>query len=230
MSTVSDLGDRRARKKARTRAEIRTVAQALFEEHGFEGVTIADIARGADVAVQTVFNHFANKEELFFDGRVPWVEGPAQAVRFRHRERPLAALRRYLVEITYRLLRAHESPERRREMATQLASPALQSYERELVFEARSRLAEALAEAWAADGRAAASPALTPAVTSATWVTTVSTLICEQRHRILAGADAGEVAAVAAAECDRLLADLEGVHADLAAAHGLILPRAAAAG
>ena len=32
-------------------------------------MTIADIARESDVAVQTVFNHFATKEELFFDGR-----------------------------------------------------------------------------------------------------------------------------------------------------------------
>ena len=49
----------------------------MFAERGFEAVTIADVARGADVAVQTVFNHFATKEELFFDGRADWVDGAA---------------------------------------------------------------------------------------------------------------------------------------------------------
>ena len=63
--------DRRARKKAQTRELIRTVAHRLFAERGFDAVTIADIAREADVAVQTVFNHFATKEELFFDGPGP---------------------------------------------------------------------------------------------------------------------------------------------------------------
>ncbi len=216
---MSDLGDRRARKKARTRAEIRSVAQRLFDESGFEAVTIADIARGADVAVQTVFNHFTSKEELFFDGRVPWVEGPAQAVRSRlATECPLTALRGYLVDITYRLLLAHDTADRRRQMATQMASATLQSYERELLFETQSRLAEALAEAWSAGQAATAasgrpsksvSPALTPTLTAAMWVTTVSTLINEQRHRILAGAGAAEIAAEAAAACDTLLTHLE---------------------
>ena len=43
-------------------------------------VTLTDVAREADVAVQTVFNHFATKEDLFFDGRAPWVDGLAAAV------------------------------------------------------------------------------------------------------------------------------------------------------
>jgi len=80
---VGEINDRRARKKAQTREQIRTVAHRLFADVSFTAVTIADIAREADVAVQTVFNHFATKEELFFDGRTPWVEGPAAAVRTR---------------------------------------------------------------------------------------------------------------------------------------------------
>src|SRR4051812_50104222 len=71
--------DRRARKKARTREEIRTAARAMFAARGFEAVTIAHIAAAADVAVQTGFNHFATKEDLFFDGPTPWVEGAAAA-------------------------------------------------------------------------------------------------------------------------------------------------------
>ena len=78
---MGDLKDRRARKKAQTREQIRRVAHRMFAERGFETVTIADIAAGADVAVQTVFNHFATKEELFFADRADWVDGAAEAVR-----------------------------------------------------------------------------------------------------------------------------------------------------
>src|SRR3954453_11494136 len=129
--TVSELLDRRARKKAQTREQIRRIAHRLFAERGFDSVTIADVARESDVAVQTVFNHFASKEELFFDGRVPWVTGPAEAVQDRGGECALEALRRYLVETTRTLVEAHGSPERRRQMQTLEGSPTLLSYERE---------------------------------------------------------------------------------------------------
>src|SRR6201747_922063 len=96
------MQNRRAQKKAQTRDAIRTAAQSLFAEQGFDVVTIADVARAADVAVQTVFNHFATKEELFFDGRTPWVEGPAMAVRSRAAHvAPLTALRTYLVDLVH---------------------------------------------------------------------------------------------------------------------------------
>jgi DNA-binding transcriptional regulator YbjK len=80
---VSELAGRRAQKKALTRQQIRAVAQRMFAERGFDTVTIADVSREADVAVQTIFNHFATKEELFFDGHTPWVDGSADAVRTR---------------------------------------------------------------------------------------------------------------------------------------------------
>jgi AcrR family transcriptional regulator len=60
-----DVG-RRERKKQQTRQAIADAAMALFAEHGFEAVTVAQVARAADVAVQTVFNYFPAKEDLFF--------------------------------------------------------------------------------------------------------------------------------------------------------------------
>jgi AcrR family transcriptional regulator len=57
----------RARKKARMRQHISDVATALFVEHGFEAVTVAEVAQAADVAENTVFNYFPTKEDLFFD-------------------------------------------------------------------------------------------------------------------------------------------------------------------
>ena len=58
---------RRARKKAATRAAIADAALALFFEHGYEAVSIRQIADAADVAVATVFTHFPSKEALIFD-------------------------------------------------------------------------------------------------------------------------------------------------------------------
>ncbi|TDO48964.1 TetR family transcriptional regulator [Kribbella sp. VKM Ac-2571] len=74
-----ELG-RRERKKQQTRQAISDVATTLFLERGFDAVTVAEVARAADVAVQTVFNHFPAKEDLFFD-ESGWWKGPARAVR-----------------------------------------------------------------------------------------------------------------------------------------------------
>lgn len=43
------------------------MATRLFLEKGFDQVTIDEIAVAADVGRMTVFNHFARKEDLFFD-------------------------------------------------------------------------------------------------------------------------------------------------------------------
>lgn len=58
---------RRERKKAATRLAISNRATELFVERGFEAVTVAEVAEAADVSIKTVFNHFATKEDLFFD-------------------------------------------------------------------------------------------------------------------------------------------------------------------
>ncbi|MBW8801897.1 MAG: TetR/AcrR family transcriptional regulator, partial [Streptomyces sp.] len=54
-------------KKARTRKLIAATAARLFAEHGYENVTVADVARVAEVAEQTVYNYFATKELLVLD-------------------------------------------------------------------------------------------------------------------------------------------------------------------
>ncbi|WP_448625881.1 TetR/AcrR family transcriptional regulator [Geodermatophilus sp. URMC 64] len=211
---MSELQDRRARKKARTRAEIRTVAQRLFAERGFDAVTIADIAGEADVAVQTVFNHFPTKEELFFDGRTPWVEGPAAAVRNRPAAvSPLRALREYLVEVVSGLAGAHASGERRSFVATIEGSPALKTRELQLVNESETRLAEALAEAWNGDdapgGPVPGDPATAAALTAATWLSVARVLLVSQRSVLLERGDAAHSAALIGSLIDGLLVQLE---------------------
>ena len=57
----------RERKKLQTRQHIADVAARLFAEHGFEDVTVDQVAMAADVAKKTVFNYFPTKEDLVFD-------------------------------------------------------------------------------------------------------------------------------------------------------------------
>ena len=57
---------RRERKKRQTRDDIAATALRLFLDRGFDRVTVAQVAEAADVAEQTVFNHFRTKEDLVF--------------------------------------------------------------------------------------------------------------------------------------------------------------------
>ena len=54
----------RERKKRQTRQRISDVAIGLFVAHGFDNVTIAEIAAAAEVSVNTVYNYFHVKEDL----------------------------------------------------------------------------------------------------------------------------------------------------------------------
>jgi AcrR family transcriptional regulator len=210
---VSELFDRRAQKKAQTREQIKTIAQRLFDEQGFDAVTIADIAKQADVAVQTVFNHFATKEELFFDGRVDWLDGPADAVRFRAASvPPLTALREYLVALTGSLVSSLALEERRRYVATIEASDALRAQERENVFEAERRLQAALAEAWSSTPTRAphgVDLSTVAAVTAAIWLSGARALVLEQRARLAAGVCPAELSTWVKSVATCLLTQLE---------------------
>jgi AcrR family transcriptional regulator len=202
--------DRRARKKARTRDLIRTVAHAMFAEQGFDSVTIADIAQAADVAVQTVFNHFATKEQLFFDGRTPWVDGAAEAVR----NRPLSisaldALCSYLAGVADSMVSDLGSTERGSYIATLEASDALCAYERELIIECERRLTAALLEAWTCrlhrDPTAPADPETVAPLTAATWLAAVRVLVLEKRSHVAAGGNPAETAGLV----DQLLTQMQ---------------------
>jgi AcrR family transcriptional regulator len=54
----------RERKKRRTREDIAAAAMALFTARGFDAVTVAEVARAAEVSEKTVFNYFPAKEDL----------------------------------------------------------------------------------------------------------------------------------------------------------------------
>lgn len=63
MTDTSGSG-RRARKRQQTADQLTETAWQLFEELGFENVTMEAIAAAADVAKGTLYNHFPVKEAL----------------------------------------------------------------------------------------------------------------------------------------------------------------------
>lgn len=135
---------RRERKKQQTKAAISRVATLLFLERGFDAVTVAEVARAADVAVQTVFNHFPAKEDLFFDEE-GWWRGPARAVHASAGD-PLDALEaHYLASIRERLAVGHLATWKQF-VRTIEASPALLARRRMQTDELVRTLSEALDE------------------------------------------------------------------------------------
>ncbi|MFF1450728.1 TetR/AcrR family transcriptional regulator [Streptomyces sp. NPDC058274] len=81
----------RERKKRQTRQYISDVATGLFLERGFDAVTIAEIADAADVSVNTVYNYFPAKEDLFLDQSRGVVLRLARWVRGREKGESAAA-------------------------------------------------------------------------------------------------------------------------------------------
>ncbi|MEX1297058.1 MAG: TetR family transcriptional regulator [Candidatus Limnocylindrales bacterium] len=85
----------RERKKRQTRLELARAAVRLFEERGYDDVTIDDIAAEANVSRRTFFRYFESKDEVF----IVDPEGKIAAMRIALREGPpeestLDALRR----------------------------------------------------------------------------------------------------------------------------------------
>src|SRR4051812_44471956 len=65
MSVRTSSGNRRARRRAQTAAAILDAAELLFLAQGFEATTIAELAEEADVAVGSIYGHFAGKEGVY---------------------------------------------------------------------------------------------------------------------------------------------------------------------
>jgi len=82
----------RERKKRLTRMAIFGAAQRLFDERGFDDVTVAEIADAANISVKTLFTYVRSKEELIFGGGPTVLDAVAMAVRNRRLgETPLVA-------------------------------------------------------------------------------------------------------------------------------------------
>lgn len=84
------MAGRRERRKQETAERIAAVAAGLFASRGFEQVAVTDVAEAADVAPQTVYNHFPAKEDLVFDRDAALDEALRRAVADREAGTPAA--------------------------------------------------------------------------------------------------------------------------------------------
>ncbi|ANB10472.1 TetR family transcriptional regulator [Streptomyces ambofaciens] len=135
---------RRERKKAATRQKIADAALRLFLERGYDAVGIRDVAAEADVAVTTLFSHFASKEALVFEQDEDFEQRLTRAVSDRAPHEPLIpALRREIQALVRHCTAESAAPI----WQMIVASPALRKYDEAM----RLRHAESLAGAIAAD-------------------------------------------------------------------------------
>jgi AcrR family transcriptional regulator len=90
----------RERKRVRTRQALIDAAAELFEQRGYDGTTIADIAAAAEVSTRTYFSYFATKEDVLFPEADARVKAALTAIDERRPgERPTAILLRALGEL-----------------------------------------------------------------------------------------------------------------------------------
>jgi len=197
----------RERKKLQTRQLIAEAARRLFAERGFAAVTVADVARAADVSEATVFNYFPTKEDLFYSGLEAFEEELLASIRERERgESLMAAFGRFVLEP--RGLLAAEDPETVERLAAIARvieeSPALLAREQRIFAGYTDSLAALLAEETHADPGD-----VSPWVAANALMGVHRALVAHTRRAILAGARNPQLARRVRTQARRALALLE---------------------
>ena len=186
----------RERKKERTRQLIAETAWRLFADRGFDKVTVAEVARQAQVAVATVFNYFPTKEDLFYYRLEVFGARLVDAVASRPAGEPvLAAFRRQLTGTGGLLAQVEagdlQALERLRTVNRVIAaSPALLAREQQ----ALAGTADALAAELAAETGAPADDPR-PQVVANALIGVHRALLGYARRRILADEEPARLAA-----------------------------------
>jgi AcrR family transcriptional regulator len=136
-------------KTRQTRQLIEECAVTLFAERGYDHVSMAEIARQANVAPATVFNHFPTKDALIFNGLARFESGLLDAIVQRAEHDSIAqAFRTYVLGIHGALASADPDAERRLRTIAKIihASPALLSAEQQIYGRYTMRLGDLIAE------------------------------------------------------------------------------------
>jgi AcrR family transcriptional regulator len=195
----------RARKKLRTQQLIADTALRLFLAHGFEAVTIVDIARAADVDAKTVYNYFPSKEDLVYRRFESFEASLLDAVRDRRPgESILAAFGRFVLE-PRGLLAKDDASEKLKAINEMIArSPKLVAHEQQVFARYTGSLATAIAaETGAREGD------LRPWVAANAMMGVHRALVEYVRKRTLAGTANANLARDARARGRRAIAALE---------------------
>jgi AcrR family transcriptional regulator len=137
----------RERRRQETRERIVDAAAELFAEHGFDSVSVMQIAKRAGVVEKTVFNHFPVKEGLVFDADPPMRATLLDAVRRRPAGESVAAAAGSFVVAAMSRLGAPEAAAGVAGMAKVIrGSRTLQIREREILGALTGALADLIAE------------------------------------------------------------------------------------
>ena len=205
----------RERKKVRTRELIAETARTLFAERGFEAVTVAEIARAADVSQQTVFNYFPTKEDLVFWRLEAFEAELLGAIRDRPEGEPVTAAFGRFVRRPRGLLAEQDAAARVRLAGitrTIAESPALLARERETLARYTVSLAALIAEE-----QSAGPDDIAPAVAANALMGVHHALVAQARAGLLAGTPHAALARRLGEEADRALGLLERGLSDYAA-------------
>lgn len=132
----------RERKKLAAMWRIQEVALDLFDERGFEAVTIEEIADTAEVSPSSVYRYFGSKEQLvlYDDFDVQFLEAAETALTDKS---PVQAMRTALAEAMTQFYERDESLARRKTRYA-LEEPALRPALMEATDEVVRRVAEGL--------------------------------------------------------------------------------------
>jgi AcrR family transcriptional regulator len=176
----------RERKKRQTRQAISETARRLFVARGFEQVSVAEVARAADVSEATVFNYFPTKEDLVYDGLARFEGDLLDAIRDRAPgESVLDAFGRFVLEPRGMLAMPDDDEAAAERLAltrTIVASPALLAREHEIFAGYTESLARQLAQETGARGD---DPR--PLVAASALIGVHRALIAYVRSRVAAG-------------------------------------------
>lgn len=214
----------RERKKRETRLRISDTATGLFLMRGFDSVTVAEIARAADVSVNTVFNYFPTKEDLLLDRQDELVGLLGEVVRRRGPgEGAVEAVRRdFLEALDTHAWRYgfHEGGDAFARLVD--SSPSLVARIREMNELRQEALTRTLAD------EAGADPGdLTPALVAAQIHATLTTLTAYATRRMLAGESVAAVEPDLREQAERAFALLKSGIGDYCARRGDAPPPAA---
>lgn len=72
-------------------------AWALFEVHGFDSTTMADVAVKAGISRRTLFNHFGSKEALLFPGLEQYMRDFARVLSTRPVDEPILVAMQFVL-------------------------------------------------------------------------------------------------------------------------------------
>jgi AcrR family transcriptional regulator len=176
----------RERKKHQTREAIADASWRLFLDRGFDDVTVAEVARAADVSEATVFNYFPTKEDLAYHRMEDFEDALLEAITNRDPGTSVVDAFGTFVLEPRGFLKADGDVRRGDPLAVTKVftdSPTLLARERQIYDRYAERLIDLIAEE-----RGAHPDDLEPLVIARALISLHRAMIDHVRQRVLAGA------------------------------------------